>query len=89
MINTSRYSLDLHVRHRQATLVTMLRHGTLDDPDLTPDRLAELIGLPTERLTAYLKDSYPRWVDSLVARFLSVPVRHWQPKGEVHEAAVS
>lgn len=75
----TRPDAETQVTMRQALIRTMLQHGTLDDPEMTVGSLAATIGLPDEQLVAYLKGSAPRWVDSLIARYLSVPIRHWIP----------
>lgn len=81
--------VEFQVRHQQATLNTMLRHGTLDDPDMTVMSLAARIGLPVEQLIAYLNGTAPRWVHTRIARWLSVAIRHWNPEEVVDAAAVS
>ena len=73
---------EIQVAHRKATIRTMLRHGDFET-DWTTTSLAARIGLPEELLIKYIDPATrtPRWVDSLVGRYLSVPIRHWQATG--------
>ena len=71
--------IDIVQEHRKATIRTMLQHGDIDKA-WTPATLAEHIGLPEDKLIAYVEDApgSERWVDSLVARYLSVSIENWR-----------
>ena len=63
---------------RRATIRVMLVHGDIDT-DWTTATLAARIGLPEAELVFYVNGlATDRWVDSLIARYLSVAICNWQ-----------
>jgi hypothetical protein len=78
-----KYNIPLHVAHhdthKRALILAIMRQD-----ELTPRDMADRLGVRLEDFHAYTAQQEPFGgpVGTMVARYLAVPVRHWN-KGQV------